>query len=106
MNLDFEKYMNFLMGDQISNQFKPTIYYSKFGDQLEIYWKNDLSYSEQTNIDGKAQFSLHRSMETNEIVGITLYSIKHRLKKESMLAREPERQRMDKEFEDRIKNQV
>lgn len=104
---DFTTYMRFIMETHVLNNFvfKPQVYYNRDGDQFEIYWKDDPYYAEQINTDGTSQFSLHKSIETNEIVGVTLYSVKHRLKKESMLTRELERVYMDQKFGDWLAKQ-
>jgi hypothetical protein len=74
---DFKEYMKELIAKaekEPREPFYPSVYYNRDGEQLEAYWRDDCSYSEQVNgKDGKGLFSLHRAFDTKEVVGITIY---------------------------------
>lgn len=95
---DFETYMRFILETLVPTEFQPSIYYNKDGDEFEIYWKSDSSYAKEVKGNGKNIFALHHSVETDEVVGITVYGIKRILKKESMLTDEPNKIQRDKQF--------
>jgi len=55
-------------------EFRPTPFYNRFGDQIELVWEDEMPISEYIN----DKFDIHRSMETNEIVGVTIKNIMSR----------------------------
>ncbi|RJQ24593.1 hypothetical protein C4577_07425 [Candidatus Parcubacteria bacterium] len=96
---NLETYMRFLMETiNPNNEFTPSVYWNKNGDQIEVWWKRDSYYAE--NFYGK-EYPLgakYISQETGEVIGVCIYGIENLLFKDNMLSREPERQMMDAKF--------
>lgn len=56
--------------------FKPTVFYNQYGDCLEFVASNEPYYAERVD----SLVTVHRSIETNEIVGSVIKGIKTRVK--------------------------
>lgn len=56
--------------------FKPYAWYNKDGNQIEAYWNNEISYSENIQVDNTNIMAINIGMETGKIVGMTIYSVK------------------------------
>lgn len=54
-----------------TGNFSPTPFYSKMGDFLTLFWKNDQAYAE-TLVDGVTAYI---SMETKEMVGVKIHGV-------------------------------
>jgi len=61
-----------LFSDYKPESFVPYFYYNKDMDVLDIYFKEDLSYTSLLNKD----LNLFLSQETDEIVGVSVLNIK------------------------------
>ena len=56
--------------------FKPKPFYNTLGRQTTWYWNNDRAYSESVHCDGFVVGHLHRSMETKEVIGVTIFDFR------------------------------
>ncbi len=86
------------METHVPKEFKPFVFYNQDGDQFDAYWKMDNSYSVNIRDGETTIFALHKSMETDEVIGLTLYGVKYHLKRDNMLTNEPKRVEMNEKF--------
>lgn len=62
------------------DNFSPCAYYNIEGDQLEVYWSNDMSYSEQPNNKMAIHYkqedeNLPLSLDLRKATGVTIYNL-------------------------------
>lgn len=55
-----------------SGEFKPGVFYNRAGDQIEVWFENDLAYAENAG----DRLTLERSMDTDLVVGAKVHGVK------------------------------
>ena len=70
----------YVLAHPYRRSFKSCPHYLPEGDQVNWYFKEDQCYEENIQVDGVNVGAVMKSMETHEIVGVKIYSIKYLMK--------------------------
>lgn len=76
-----DELMEFFKNHPPATDFFPCVYYNKDGNQIEVFWDNASCYGKELKgRDGKSIGCLMLDQDTDQPVGITIYSIKQLLR--------------------------
>ncbi len=54
-------------------KFRPMPWYNEVGNMIEWHWKPDMSYATPIHVDGVWVGDVHRSQDTDEVVGVNVF---------------------------------